>query len=276
MEYKNILIVYKHKKPEAFSLACKVKDWLKARCIKSSISEAPLRLEPENQYPDFVIVIGGDGTLIGLARKLVPEKIPLFGLNLGTLGFLTSTGINDWQNKLEAALKGSMHLRSCLALQWEIYRDGVERARGWAINEVVIGRGLLARLVNLEIYINNYYMGILRSDGAIVCTPLGSSAYAVSAGGSLVHPSLALSCLVPICPFPAAVNPLILPENTFYEFKIIEPTQESELTVDGQEGYKLAIGDSVKISAHANTVHIFGEEENFLEKLGDRGFTLRN
>lgn len=268
------MIVYKQAFPKALELAKEVRDWLEIRSIKCELFESPILFSQIRQTPDLVLVVGGDGTLIGLARNIIPENIPIFGLNLGTLGFLTSAETKDWQKSLEAALDGKMHLRSCMTLRWEVYAGAERAVSGFAVNEVVIGRGALARLVNIDVSINKHYMGLLRCDGVIVCTPIGSSAYAVSAGGSLVHPDLSISCLVPICPFPASVTPLILPENTEYEFRIMQPSQECELTIDGQEGLRLAVGDIIRVCASPRPLRIFGDERNFLAKLGKRGFCL--
>lgn len=274
MNYENILIVFKQANPEALALGKEVKAWLEARSKICKLYESPILFPKEAKFPQMVVVIGGDGTLIGLARNLIPEKTPIFGINLGQLGFLTSSEVSNWRENLEKALSGETPIRSCLTLRWEVYTSVDRAISGWAINEVVIGRGALARLINLDVNINKYYLGLLRCDGVIVCTPVGSSAYAVSAGGSLVHPELPVSCLVPICPFPASVSPLILPENSEYEFKIVEPTQESELTIDGQEGLKLAVGDTIKVKSQSDALFIFGDENNFFEKLGKRGFSL--
>lgn len=276
MSYKNILIVYKQGFPKAREIAGEVRDWLMARAIRCELLESPILFSHVRQTPDMALVVGGDGTLIGLARNIIAENIPVFGLNLGTLGFLSSAGLSGWQESLERALNGVMPARSCLTLRWEVYAGAERAVSGFAVNEVVIGRGALARLVNLDISVNKQYLGLLRCDGVIVSTPIGSSAYAVSAGGSLVHPDLGVSCLVPICPFPASVSPLVLPENTEYEFKIMSPTQESELTIDGQEGLRLAIGDIVKVGKSPLPLRIFGDERNFFSKLNKRGFSLKS
>lgn len=276
MSYNNILIVYKHAFPRALEIAKQVRDWLEFRSIKCELCESPIRFSQIGQYPDLVLVAGGDGTLIGLARAIVQENIPIFGLNLGTVGFLSSAEVMGWQKNLERALNGEMPIRTCMTLRWELDADPSRTVSGYAINEVVIGRGAMARLVNLDVKINHHYMGTLRCDGVIVCTPIGSSAYAVSAGGSLVHPELAVSCLVPICPFPASVSPLILPENTKYEFKIISPGQECEMTIDGQDGISLSVGDIIRVGTSSIPLRIFGDESNFLSKLGKRGFSLKS
>lgn len=276
MSYKNILIVYKQSFPRALEIAREVRDWLCARSIGCELRESPLILSQIEQKPDFALVVGGDGTLIGLARNIIPENIPIFGLNLGTLGFLSSAELHDWQSSLEEALNGQMPIRSCLTLRWELFRAKRKPVSGFAINEVVIGRGALARLVNLDVIINKHYMGLLRCDGVIVCTPVGSSAYAISAGGSLTHPELAVSCLVPICPFPNSVSPLVMPENTEYEFRIMAPGQECELTIDGQEGLSLSVEDAVRVAASSMPLRIFGDERNFLSKLDKRGFSLKS
>lgn len=274
MKYENILIVYKQANSEALALGQAVMAWLKGKGVNCGLYESPVLLSGEKKPPDMAVVIGGDGTLIGLARNLAPERIPIYAINLGNLGFLTSTEKDGWQNNLERALEGDMPVRERAILKWAVCPGAGKAVKGWAVNETVIARGALARLINLEISINKSHMGLLRCDGVIVCTPAGSSAYAVSAGGPLIHPDLAVSCLVPICPFPASVSPLVMPASAVYEFKIADAAQDCELTIDGQEGMKLARGDIIKVKSRPSSLFIFGDEDGYFDKLGKRGFSL--
>lgn len=270
MRDSNILLVYKRGEELARLLGQEIKSWLEDRHFCCALCESPLLPQYLDVEYKLAIVLGGDGTLIGVTRKLAALSLPIFGVNMGHLGFLCAADRENWHKLLEQALAEKMPARGYPALQWHIG----ERYSGWAVNETVVGRGTLARLVSIAIEINGENLGILRCDGLIICTPQGSAAYGASAGGSIVHPELQLSCLVPICPFPATVSPLILPANCQYRLTVAEAGQEVELTVDGQEGYSLRYGESVEIKCVPNAIHLFAGSENFLRKLEKRGFSL--
>lgn len=274
MSYQNILILYKNAYPEAEFMAEEVGHWLKAHGKSYTSLEAPLYEPAQAANYDLAIVIGGDGTLIGLARLIVNSQMPIFGINLGRLGFLCSAERENWRESLAMALEEKLFLRHCPALEWKI-PDKDKPICGFAINEVVIGRGALARLANLEIFIDGRHMGVLRCDGVIICTPQGSTAYAASAGGSIIHPDLNASALIPICPFPVSVSPLVMPASAQYKFRVIKPTQESGLTIDGQEGYLLKTDTWVEVICIPDAIALFCADRNFPARLDARGFSLK-
>lgn len=272
MRYSNILILFKQGNEAARDMAEEAHCWLAQKGVCSSIMEAcHAGYELGGEF-DCVLVLGGDGTILGIARKLAGGDVPFFGINLGNVGFLTAADTCNWQQILELALQGRMEPRRCLALKWSVLRGCDAVATGYAINEIVVSRGSLARLINLSVKINDYNMGILRSDGIIICSPLGSSGYSVSAGGPLEHPVCEVVCLTPICPFPARVSPLVLPGKTAFE--IGANSCDAFITIDGQELVKLLCGDVVRVEGAPGAIHVLGDDKNFYEKLGRRGLAL--
>lgn len=272
MRYTNILILFKHGNKAARDMAAEAHCWLAQKGVDSSVMEAcHAGYELSGEF-DCVLVLGGDGTILGIARKLAGGNVPFFGINLGNVGFLTAADICDWQQRLDLALQGKIEPRKCLALKWSVLRGEKNVASGYAINEIVVSRGTLARLINLSIKINDHDMGILRSDGIIICSPLGSSGYSVSAGGPLVHPACEVVCLTPICPFPARVSPLVLPGKTVFE--ICADSCDAFVTIDGQEEVKLLDGDMVHVVGSPGAIHVLGDDTSFYEKLGRRGLAL--
>lgn len=272
MRYSNFLILFKQGNRAARDMAAEAHCWLAQKGVASSIMEACHDGYELKEEFDCVLVLGGDGTILGIARKLAGGKVPFFGINLGNVGFLTAADSDDWRQRLELALQGRMEPRKCLALKWSVLRNGEAVASGYAINEIVASRGALARLINLSVKINDYDMGILRSDGIIICSPLGSSGYGVSAGGPLAHPACEVVCLTPVCPFPARVSPLVLPGKTVFE--IGADSCDAYITIDGQEGVRLLCGDVAHVEGAPGAINVLSDDRSFYGKLGRRGLAL--
>lgn len=273
---RHILLVHKARHEKAAALAEEAATWLREKghvvvavvCagVDSPVYEAtPL---------DFVVVFGGDGTMLGVARRLVGRDVPILGINFGRVGFLTDAEPSAWREKLEESLMGEEPVRSCMALQWSLRREGRHLAGGFAVNDVVLSRGSLSRLVWFEIYIAGERLGSLRGDGVIVATPVGSSGYSVSAGGSLLHPSMEAIAVTPVCPFLHTISPMVFPGDTSCTFQILQGSTDCYLTVDGQEGQQLQVGDVVKVSGLPSAVHFLGRGTTFFDRLRTRGFSL--
>lgn len=273
MRYENVLLIFKQNHAAARKTALEIAEWLEKRNRQCQLAESGSHWAPENRA-SLVIVLGGDGTILGVARKLAGTGIPVIGINFGRVGFLTCLEAANWQKGLEMALSGELPLRSCLALAWKVTRKGAAVASGVAINDVVVARGCLARLTTLAISINGERMGVLRSDGVIFTSPPGSSGYAVSAGGPALAPELDVIGLTPICPFMSSVSPLVLPGTTRFEVCELESSGDCYLTVDGQEGQPLAKGDAVLVEGWPDAVQFLGGGASFLEKLKSRAFAL--
>lgn len=275
-EIPDVLVVCKAGHAKARALGNEVLAWLAARGLGARLCEAGAGAwDAARELPRpsrCVIVLGGDGTLLGVARRFAFSGIPLFGINFGRVGFLTSADPANWQERLTAALTSRAPARSCLALRWSILRSGSTLTEGVAINDVVVGRGALARLVGLRVALDSCHMGILRCDGLVCCTPVGSSGYSASAGGAVLHPGMDAIGLTPICPCPGSVSPLVLPGSVACRVGVAA-SAEAWLTVDGQDGQMLEGGDEVVVSGAPDGVRFLGAVR-FFERLRVRGFAL--
>lgn len=274
LETPDALVVCKAGHARARALGREVVDWLAARGLAARLSEAGAEAgEDVSLRPSrCVIVLGGDGTILGVARRFAFSGVPLFGINFGRVGFLTSADPANWQERLERALAPGAPVRRCHVLRWGLRRCGMVVAQGVAINDVVIGRGALARLVGLSVALDGCSMGILRCDGLVCATPVGSSGYSASAGGPIIHPGMDAIGLTPICPCPGSVAPLVLPARVACVVGITA-SAEAWLTVDGQEGQALMGGDEVTLAGAPDGVRFLGAMR-FFERLRVRGFAL--
>lgn len=277
-ESPDVLVACKAHHPNALALGSEVLAWLEHRGLKACLCEAGSGSKKpitDIALPRLcVVILGGDGTILGVARKFAFTGIPLFGINFGRVGFLTNADPDNWRERLDTALAPETPRRSCLALRWQLIRSGKPLAEGVAVNDVVVGRGALARLVALHVTLDACSMGSIYCDGLVLCTPLGSSGYSSSAGGSILHPSMNAVGLTPICPASGTASPLVLYGNAPCSIGIPAST-EAWLTVDGQEGQTLEGGDEVVVSGAPDAVHFLGGVR-FFERLRVRGFSLDN
>lgn len=198
---------------------------------------------------DFIICLGGDGTLLKTARRMGKKKVPILGVNMGTLGFLTETTPDKMYEVLDKCFEGKYVLDRRFILRVTIYRDNEKIYTNLALNDAVINQGLFARLIDLRLEVNQRKIIEFEADGIIVATPTGSTAHALSAGGPIVHPSVPSFVIVPICPASLSVRPIIVPNDR--QLKLIVQTHRVKehvgLTLDGQETFDLEYGDEIKI-----------------------------
>ncbi len=277
IETPDVLVVCKARHARAHALGREVLIWLAERGLDARLCEAGAEgasaAGADVARPSrCVIVLGGDGTILGVARRFAFSGVPLFGINFGRVGFLTNADPGNWRERLATALAPETPGRSCLALRWQIFRSGRLLTAGVAINDVVVGRGALARLTGIHVTLDGCDMGVLRCDGLLCCTPMGSSGYSDSAGGPILHPGMNAVGLTPICPYPGSASPLVLPGGVVCRLGIAAST-EAWLTVDGQEGQVLQGGDEVVVSGVEDGVRFLGGAR-FFERLRVRGFAL--
>ncbi len=277
IETPDVLVVCKARHARAHALGREVLAWLAGRGLDARLCEAGAECASAESAdvarpPRCVIVLGGDGTILGVARRFAFSGVPLFGINFGRVGFLTNAEPCNWRQRLETALAPETPGRSCLALRWRILRSDRTLAEGVAVNDVVVGRGALARLTGIHVVLDGCDMGILRCDGLLCCTPVGSSGYSASAGGPILHPGMDAVGLTPICPYPGSASPLVLPGGVVCRLGVAAST-EAWLTVDGQEGQMLEGGDEVVLSGVPDGVRFLGGAR-FFERLRVRGFAL--
>lgn len=194
---------------------------------------------------ELAIVLGGDGSLLRVARLLRGRDTPLLGVNLGTLGFLTELSAANLLEHLPAILEGRFQRDSRGVLAAEVWREGERLAQFDALNEAVIGKGSLARILHLDLAVDGAPVSHFRADGLIVSTPTGSTAYSLSAGGPVLEPELSAWVVTPICPHTLSNRPLIVREEAVLEVRLRTAAEQTHLTLDGQQGLLLRAGDRV-------------------------------
>ena len=199
------------------------------------------------------IVMGGDGTMLGIARQLAPYDIPLIGINQGRLGFMTDIPLERMIPVLGAILKGESQAEKRTLLEGRVMRDGAMIAHGLAVNDVVVARGAGAGMVELRVDVDGHFMYNQRSDGLIISTPTGSTAYALSAGGPLLHPSLGGIVLVPIAPHALSNRPIVVPDSSEIVVEIVGG-RDISVNFDMQTFASLAHGDQIVISRSPNHI----------------------
>jgi NAD+ kinase len=196
---------------------------------------------------DLIVVLGGDGTLLSLARYTRGRDVPVLGINMGQFGFLTETAADEALPAVDAVLSGRFETQGRLMLRVDIVRGGRKLSTHQVLNDVVINKGTLARIIDLETYVDGKYLCTYKGDGLIVSTPTGSTAYSLSAGGPIVEPGVRVILLSPICPHTLANRPMVLQGNVRVEIILRSAGQDVAVTLDGQQGAPLLNEDVVRI-----------------------------
>ncbi len=217
----------------------------------------PVQPELMPQLVDLIIVFGGDGTLLSVARFDQIEKVPVLAVNLGSLGFLTEIGADELPVVLKKVLAGNYALDKRMMLEVTLIKNGVESAQTFqALNDVVVNKGALARMMDLDTYVNDLYLNRFKADGLIICTPTGSTGYSLSAGGPIVYPSLNLFSITPICPHTLTNRPLIISDESIIRIELMSESEDVFLTVDGQVGVRIERHDRVIVRKSEKTLSL--------------------
>ena len=252
---------------EAIDKAGELETWLKSKgievftkqnvpapitskeCLVENIPRAPSDLS-------CVVVLGGDGTFLSAIRWIQDTGVPILGVNLGAFGFLTESSANRLFPIMEDIISGTFTTEERILLSAKVLRDGEAVTCQTVLNDVVINKEALARIAHIKTSIDDYYLTTFKADGLIVATPTGSTAYSLSAGGPIVHPSLKTIILTPICPFTLTNRPLILPDTVIVKIELDERDSNVFLTFDGQVGLEVTHEDSVVIQKASHTIHM--------------------
>lgn len=238
-------------------VALEIIAWLKQRGRQVLLSPRKAELlgcpelgvaEEQFATADCLLALGGDGTLLRAARLVSRQGVPILGINLGHLGFLTEIELGELNPALERLLGGQYRLEERMMLKCELQRDERVLTSYRALNDVVITKGAFSRLLRLETYIGNAYLGTFPADGLILSTPTGSTAYSLSAGGPIVAPDLQVIIITPICPHTLYARPLVVAGAQEVRVRINAQGAEVMLTVDGQQGLHLQDGDTAIIN----------------------------
>lgn len=204
-------------------------------------------------HADLAIVLGGDGTMLNAARRLARYCVPLVGVNQGRLGFMTDIAREDLLSCMDDLLDGRFHAENRMLLAAEVVRDGREVAANMALNDVVLDKGAIGRMIEFELFIDGEFIYNLRGDGLIVSTPTGSTAYSLSAGGPILHPTLTGIALVPLYPHALTNRPVIVNDRADIEFRITH-ADDPRVHFDGQVTLDLERGDSVRLRRSEHTI----------------------
>lgn len=250
-EIRSVGIVVKPGNAEALKTSRDLYDWLGTRGIAVKCEPYIGHYDEKGQEFDFdadlIVVLGGDGTMISTARLIGDAAILVLGINYGSLGYLTEFRIEEMYPALEAILLGDYAVDSRVMLKVEHWRESEMLAAGRVLNDVVINKAAIARIIEIEVQLNGLFVNSFRSDGLIVATPTGSTAYNLSAGGPIVYPSMNAVLLTPICPFTLTNRPIVVPDSAEIELKLKNEDEGVVLTLDGQIGYAMKAGDRVLI-----------------------------
>ena len=204
----------------------------------------------------LLLVLGGDGTLLAAARVATPQGIPILPINMGSLGFLTSFKLEEMYPALEEILAGRFSSSERVMLDVELHRGGEVIERQAVVNEAVINKGALARMIDLELTIDSDFVCRYRADGLIVATPTGSTAYSLSAGGPIVHPSVESWVITPICPHTLSDRPIVVRDSSSVEIHLSKDTESVFLTLDGQTGIPMQAADTVRMRRAAQRLKL--------------------
>jgi len=269
-EIKCVGAVVKPNHKEAWATACELSVWLNRRGIgligspqqiteKSDAGKCGIEAVETEEFQnraDLIVVLGGDGTMISTSRLTGDKEVPVLGINYGSLGYLTEFRIEEMFPALEKILEGDYQIDRRVMLDVEHLRDGEKLASGRVLNDVVINKSAIARIIEIEVELNNLFVNSFRADGLIVATPTGSTAYNLSAGGPILYPSMNAVVLTPICPFTLTNRPIVVPDEDVIEIKLKNEIEGVVLTLDGQVGHQIKAGDRVLIRKSATTFNL--------------------
>jgi len=248
MPARRVFVIANLTKTDAASSAREISAYLELLGVRTEVvaSSDPGHPKPEVEGFDLVVSLGGDGTVLYAARLAAPYGIPILPFNLGRLGFIAGFGRHDWEVALDAWMGGKLGLSARLMLKILVYRAGEALAEFTALNDGVVSGQGIAKVISLDLKAGGSALGVYRSDGVIIATPTGSTAYNLAAGGPVLHPETESIVINPICPFTLSNRPLVVPGSERIELTVEEGRRTSVmLTVDGQETMPLEPGDRV-------------------------------
>ncbi len=260
---KRVGIIAKPHKPEARTVLQDLLPWLEARGVEPilDIDTAGLAGRPAGQpkadvpgLADLLLVLGGDGTLLSVARLVGARDVPILGVNLGGLGFLTEVTLEELYQTLDMVLQGTYEVTQRILLSATVHRQGERIAEYVALNDAVINKGALARMIELETHIDGEYVTTFQADGLILSTPTGSTAYSLAAGGPIVYPTLRALVMTPICPHTLNFRPLVISDAATVEIVQGSANENAYLTLDGQVGFTLRHRDVIKVVRSEHTI----------------------
>ncbi|MGF7185804.1 NAD+ kinase [Desulfitispora alkaliphila] len=271
---RKIGLAYNTQKKTGIALASKVEEWCRHNQIE--LDKSPMKISEKSikasdlwtsnweETIDLIMVIGGDGTLLNVARAVASSDLPILGINVGNMGFLTEIEVPDLISSLDKLIRGEYHVEERMMLEATVYRDNKKEGYFVGLNDIVVTKGAFSRMIRLETYVDDQYIDTFPADGLIIATPTGSTAYSLSAGGPVVFPEVPAIVVTPICPHTFYARPMVLAST--HCVKIILKSQWGEvmLTVDGQHGFKLEQNDTIMVQKAPYSIKLI--------KVNDRSF----
>jgi len=242
-------IILKKESTKARRIGKEMAAWFAERSIQTSID----LIAPDQ---DFLVILGGDGTLLHVAEEASKYQVPVIGINLGNLGFLTEVAENERCEALEAIMEGSAVIENRAMIKTRLIRGEEKEEWRYALNDVVISKGTIDRIVRLSTWFDDEFLATYKSDGLIFSTPTGSTAYNLSAGGPIVHPALASILLTPICPFMLESRPVLLPACARFSTRLADQAADVKVIIDGQPSWHMRKDDILEVVSSDNPLKL--------------------
>lgn len=255
--FKHVALVAKHQAPTSGPIVEQIRQFLREQGLQVSLERRSAESADLAGYPtldvhelgqqcDLAVVVGGDGTMLGFAREVAPYGVPLVGINQGRLGFITDIPADQYREALTPILAGDFETEQRSMLEGAVWRDGQNIFSGLALNDVVVSRGAAAGMVELRIHVGEEFVANVRADGVIVASPTGSTAYSLSAGGPLLHPSIAGWVMVPIASHGLSNRPIVLPDTGIVSLEVVAG-RDASVNFDMQALTHVQHGDRVTV-----------------------------
>lgn len=274
---QSFLIIIKESNEDATETAQKMALWLEKHHKKVTLISAlghEEELRELAKTSDIALVLGGDGTILGVARQLYGLSIPLLGVNFGRVGFLADIAPHRWEDDFTRLLNGHYQIQNYASLTWAHYRENACLQKGYAINDVVVARGQIAKAIKISLLIDNVFVSTLHCDGLICSAPLGATAYASAAHGPVAFPALDAHILTPISPYAGAFPPLVLPPEALVTIQA-HKGNDLGFTVDGQDYYPMMPDDEIRVITAEHKITMYVRDKNwFWKRLRERGFIM--
>ncbi len=277
---KSAAIVSKPSKPELSGILPDLLQWFRQRGYQLYLDQETAKytdgkqVVPRKQigerHPDFVLVLGGDGTLLSAARAVAHYGVPILAVNLGSLGFLTEVPLSEMYSTLEAVDSGQCPVEERAVLDCRLFREGECIAHHFALNDVVVNKSAISRLVDFDLLINGAFVFNYKADGVIIATPTGSTAYSLAAGGPVLMPAVEAVVVTPVCPHSLTHRPLVVTDKAQIELRVETGAEEAFLSIDGQVGVPVRQGDRVVCQKAGHTVKLLKVRKTFFDVLRNK------
>lgn len=262
---ENIGIIAKHTEEKAVEVVSGLAAWIgdrKKNAILDRETASVMRAENgvlRSRLPemsDIIVAIGGDGTLLSAARVVGTSGVPILAVNMGSLGFITDVTLEELYSAMEAVMSGEFEYDERMMLVCHVHRLGERVANYTVLNDVVVNKGALAKIIDIKAYVDDLYLTTFKADGLIISTPTGSTAYSMSAGGPIVHPTMRCILITPICPHTLTNRPLVIPDTMAIKAELRTRETDILLTLDGQVGFGIREDDIIEVKKSASPLKL--------------------